>query len=470
MIVKNLEIKNLKNIDDFKADFEGGIYFVRGENEIGKSTLMDIIVTLFTGNRSANLLKQGKEKGYAKMHVGDDEKGYDVEIRFTEKNPMGTISVEQTGSPFKTNKISALEEIFQYQDFDAYQFTSWSETAEGRRKQVDAVKKLLPEYTINRLNNIGSEILRIKEERKEYNIRINLNSNKITQFAFTDDELNKFSKEISESEIYQKKENLSVLKSNIEKADDKAEELKNDIVNKENEFKELKNRFNSDLELLDNEMTELERVYLENKKRLSEKVKSTKEKYNSDISILNEEKQNKGKQLEKINKWLSDNKLDENELKLIESELAKAKEHNEKHHQVKLYNEISKDLKSDIEKKSEFDYKLESLENEKKEIFMNAEMPVPGLTFDENGLFLNGIPFKTGDISTSQELEVAVKLIMATNKKTKVFRIGHGNEFGSHKLKSLIDFAIQNGYQGFIEEVVRDQNELTVEKYTINEK
>lgn len=134
MYVTNIELSNFKTIENYKGEFSGGIYLVTGENEIGKSTLINAIGTLLTGQRTDNLLKQGKEKGFAKMTVGEGENSYEVELRFTEKNPRGTLSVKKKNSSLQSNKLTALQSIFKYQDFDANEFVKWSETAEGRRK------------------------------------------------------------------------------------------------------------------------------------------------------------------------------------------------------------------------------------------------------------------------------------------------------------------------------------------------
>ena len=82
MIIKKLELLNFQVIKEFNADFEGNVYFITGDNELGKSTLLKAIGALLTGNRDA-VLRNGEDKGFAKMVVGDDGEEYDVELRFT---------------------------------------------------------------------------------------------------------------------------------------------------------------------------------------------------------------------------------------------------------------------------------------------------------------------------------------------------------------------------------------------------
>lgn len=112
--------------------------------------------------------------------------------------------------------------------------------------------------------------------------------------------------------------------------------------------------------------------------------------------------------------------------------------------------------------------KLLSLSAEREALIKKADLPITGLNFTEDGLELNGIPFVAGKVSDSQIMEVAAKLIIAKNPTVKVFRIARGESLGKKKLEALVKFAKENGFQGFVEQVVREQNELKVEQY--NEK
>ena len=63
-------------------------------------------------------------------------------------------------------------------------------------------------------------------------------------------------------------------------------------------------------------------------------------------------------------------------------------------------------------------------------------------------------------------MEVAAKLIIASNPTVKVFRIARGESLGEKRLQAIIDIARDNGFQGFIEEVKRGQDDLIIEEYT----
>lgn len=166
MIIKKLELSNFQVIKEFNADFEGNVYFITGDNELGKSTLLKAIGALLTGNRDA-VLRNGEDKGFAKMVVGDDGEEYDVELRFTKANPRGTLSIKQKTTGMRSDNVSMFQKVFGYTDFDAVEFSRWSETAEGRRKQVQYVRALLPENVQKRISEIDAEVMTVKEKRKD---------------------------------------------------------------------------------------------------------------------------------------------------------------------------------------------------------------------------------------------------------------------------------------------------------------
>ena len=124
-------------------------------------------------------------------------------------------------------------------------------------------------------------------------------------------------------------------------------------------------------------------------------------------------------------------------------------------------------MKKAVEKKiAELEEKTDKLATEREAIIKKSKLPIDGLNFTDDGLELNGVPFTPGKVSDSQIMEVAAKLIICKNPTVKVFRVGRGESLGKNRLQSLLELAKKSGYQGFIEQVVREQNEMRVEEYT----
>lgn len=115
------------------------------------------------------------------------------------------------------------------------------------------------------------------------------------------------------------------------------------------------------------------------------------------------------------------------------------------------------------------DSEIAELSAEREKLISSAKLPISGLSFSDDGLVLNDVPFVAGKVSDSQIMEVAAKLIIASNPTVKVFRIARGESLGEKRLQAIIDIAKKNGFQGFIEEVKRGQDDLIIEEYTENE-
>ena len=146
--------------------------------------------------------------------------------------------------------------------------------------------------------------------------------------------------------------------------------------------------------------------------------------------------------------------------------LAKAEEHNKRYAIVQQYVEKKTQWES---ARAEFDTLTERISKGRElraGLIAESHLPIEGLTFTDEGLELNGVPFIPGRVSDSQIMEVATKLIIASNPTVKVFRIARGESLGSKRLQTIVDVAKRNGFQGFIEQVQRGQDEMMVEEYT----
>lgn len=441
MLIKEIELVNFKTLESFKHEFKGGIYLITGENEVGKTTLLNAIVTLLTGERSANLLKQGKEKGFAKMKVGD----YEVEIKFSEKNPRGTFTI-RAESGMTSNNISMLEKIFDYQDFDAHDFVSWSQTAAGRKKQVDAVKSLLPEDARKRLEEIEAEISSIREERTETNISYRNIHSSLAEFSIDQSDIDKYAEKLELKVLFDSKNDTQEKNRKIE-----------EVTQRQDERKEKLAGFDSEIEVKRS-------VYGGTINNLKDQIKSTESEMKDTIDRMNSEKKELTDKSDQAGTWLKNNVIQD--LDDINKKIDSSEDHNKNHDNVVAFKDKKSKLEQIEKKKNKFNADLDNLESEKAGIIKKSKIPVNGLTFSDEGLLLSGIPFAPGEVSTSQEMEVAAKLIIAKNPKVKVFRIAQGESLGQERLKSIVKFAKENGYQGFIEEVKRGQNNLVVEEYT----
>ena len=448
MIVKKLELVNFQVIKEFNADFDGNVYFITGDNELGKSTVLKAIGALLTGNRDA-VLKNGESKGFAKMIVGDDGEEYEVELKFTKANPRGTLSIKSKTTGMKSDNVSMLQKIFGYTDFDAVEFSRWSETAEGRRKQIEVVKSLLPEEVRTRIAEIDTTVAGLKTERTGVNrdLKTYKSISDAAGQGLTTQDLKTYAKQKDITELMKEQaENAQLI--------EKAKTVRSALEQRKKQLEEIPER-----------LAEAEATYEKAIEEAKKAIERTEKLYKEAIAQIESEKADYEARKANAEKWLA-NYEENNPEKLDTAEqLRKAEEHNKMAAKVADY--LSKKKQAD-DKKAEaekMDSEIEELSAEREKLISSAKLPISGLSFSDDGLVLNDVPFVAGKVSDSQIMEVAAKLIIASNPTVKVFRIARGESLGQKRLQAILDLAKKEGFQGFIESVVRGQQDLIIEEY-----
>lgn len=449
MIVKKLELVNFQVIKEFNADFEGNVYFITGDNELGKSTVLKAIGALLTGNRDA-VLRNGESKGFAKMIVGDDGEEYEVELKFTKANPRGTLSIKSKTTGMKSDNVSMLQKIFGYTDFDAVEFSRWSETAEGRRKQIEVVKALLPEEVRKRIAEIDTEVSTLKSERTGVNrdLKTYKSISDAAGAGLKSEDLKTYAKAKDITELMKEQQvNAQLI--------EKAKTVRGALEQRTQQLEEIPIRLAKALKAYENSIEEAKKA-----------MEMAEQTYKETVAQIESEKADFETRKANAEKWLANYEQNNPEKLDTAEQLRLAEEHNKMNAKVVDY--MTKKKQAD-EKKAEaekMDADIANLSAEREKLIATSELPIAGLTFTDDGLELNGVPFVAGKVSDSQIMEVAAKLIIASNPTVKVFRIARGESLGEKRLKAIIDLARKEGYQGFVEEVHRGQDDLIIEEYT----
>lgn len=466
MYIKKLELLNFQVIKEFNADFEGNVYFITGDNELGKSTLLKAIGALLTGERDA-VLRKGEEKGFAKMVVGDSGKEYEVSLKFTKANPRGVLSIK--GDKMQSSNVSMLQELFGYQNFDAVEFCSWSETADGRRKQIEVVKSLLPQKVQDRINEIDADVKAKKAERTDLNRDIKLLSAQVKaskQGLATGDE-KKYTTRMDVSDLLKVQQKqaendakATLVRSKLQERVDQLAAIPQKIEGAKAKYEQTKAAIEDELRIAQERFNQLKAELDKRNTMAFEEFENAQKEISAEKADAEERKAN-------CESWLKDYESTIRTAADTDA-IAQAQAHNEKVAIVEGY--LAR--KAELDKvQATFDNlggEVEKLQTERAEIIENANLPISGLSFTEDGLTLNNMPFMDGVVSDSQKMEVAAKLIIAANPTVKVFRIARGESLGAKRLKTILDVAKANGFQGFIENVKRGQETMQVEEYTEN--
>lgn len=97
---------------------------------------------------------------------------------------------------------------------------------------------------------------------------------------------------------------------------------------------------------------------------------------------------------------------------------------------------------------------LAELEAQKVDGLAEAKMPVAGLTFDDEGLLYNGVPFSRA--STAEQVTVSAAMMVSLKPGLRSLIVRNGNDLDAEHLEQLRDMAEAHDFQIFIERVADD--------------
>lgn len=139
------------------------------------------------------------------------------------------------------------------------------------------------------------------------------------------------------------------------------------------------------------------------------------------------------------------------DIKALQEELGNLEETNSKARKAAEYLDTVKELDGEKQKALRLTTGIEKLDKLKADAIEKAKMPVEGLSFDEDGLVFNGVPFSQA--SSAEQLEVSVAMAMAINPKLRVLRIQDGSLLDKESMKIIEKMAADKDYQVWIEQV-----------------
>ena len=366
-----------------------------------------------------------------------------------------------------TNNVTMLQKIFGYTDFDAVEFSRWSETAEGRRKQIAVVKSLLPADVRERIESIDTEVAGLKNERTGVNRDVKtfetLMNESRARMDFNPEE---YKDTIDVTDLLQKQQTNAALIEKAKTVRAMLEQRTDQLAAIPERIAQAENDFNNEDAAIDSVVEEARIAYENAKAKAIEqhkRVNLRRAEFTAAIEVERKDIQNRKANAED---WLKRYEANNPEKSNIPEMLANAETHNKRAALVVQYSEKKSQYDEIKAKADAMDSRIDELAKERAELITKAELPIAGLSFTDDGLILNGVPFMPGKVSDSQTMEIAAKLIIASNPKVKVFRIARGESLGANRLQTILDIAKRNGFQGFIEQVQRGQTEMMVEEYT----
>lgn len=405
-----VKINEFKVLKDKEFNFGGNHILVMGDNGVGKSSLLQFI-QIALGNQTHI---PHNATGSGEVIMEKDGKQIVFKLKFKDGKPI--IDVKGEGV-YINNKKSAIAELVGALDFDIDKFVEMSKTDAGRKKQVEIYKSFLPHEVIDFMTKMEAKIKAVYDERTDIARDVkNLNGS---------------------IELHDLINNVAELPA-----------IAASTVNIELVFEELKkaNARNQNVAKI--------------KAGIDDRTKNIAE-IDVEIARLVEKKDVLLKEVGEAGEWLVKNQPIPTQA--LEAKIETATEANNKAKSAQgLIDDMNK-LMVLKESVGEMTAQIDASKQAIKDTIMQIEAPVDGLTYDDDGLYWNGVAVNPDNLSTSEIIELGIRLKMAENPELGILFIEHGESIGTERLKVIKELADKNNWQIIMEQVQRGEENLHIE-------
>jgi len=368
----------------------------------------------------------------------------------------------------KSVKVTDLRNVFDYHDVSVEEFMLWSDSKDGRKKQRDLLLSIFPKEVQDNFITAMDKEKGYYDSRSTINKEVDLFTKQLAGYEMTPEQLADLEKKplvvqrMDKLNAYKKNSvnqyaDLKVVAKDIQKSEENIQKMKDEFPDYKAGLKKTIDEKNADLNELRDRLQKLELLI----GNMIDQYRQAEEKHNQDLDAKNKELQIFYEKQKHLNDSLiPEAKLEESEQK-INTKLDYIKN-------LESTNTLRLKVVENLEKKKEEQVKVEKdltdIRSYKDSLLTSVQMPIDGLSIDEEGLSYNGLPFDKNQLSTSQFMQVVLRILVAINKKTPIIPIGRAESFGKKKLKELIELAEKENCQIFFEKV-KDEGELTIEVF-----
>lgn len=139
----------------------------------------------------------------------------------------------------------------------------------------------------------------------------------------------------------------------------------------------------------------------------------------------------------------------------LEVDVKSAEVTNKKVRDKKAKDKLGQELKDLRKKSGELSTKLETINKDKETQLSETKFPIKKLSFDEDGVIFDGIPFD--QCSTAQQIKVSVAMGLVMNPKLRVLLIREGSLLDAKNLEMIAKMAKRADAQIWIERVSKGE-------------
>jgi len=402
MKIISLKSQNVLRLDAVEITPDGNLIVIGGENAQGKTSVLDSILLAMGGKKAKHQepLKQGKKKGKVTVDIGD----FTITRTFTQKG--GSLKViNNNDDNVYSSPQKMLDELVGQLTFDPLQWTQMANKA-----QLDTLKSL-----------IGLDFDELDAKRTElYTERTDINR-EVKRLEGVVQSSKEHDAPLVEVSVAELMEDLQ-----------QSQEVINDRANDEREIIRLKE------------------AYKERKRNITD-WKMFIAKAEDEMDSLKQVGQNLQAKIDA---------QDIPDIESIQRQITDADETNANIRSNLVLRENKSELKATRKDSEKISDKISAIDTKKAEALTSAKFPVKGLSFDEDGVLYNGVPFSQA--SSAEKLRVSIAMGIALNPDLKVLLIRDGSLLDDTNLATVAKMADDAECQIWLERVSSDGEGCTV--------
>lgn len=421
-----LELENFQGLGKVRVDIMGKSLLFIGKNDSGKSTLIRAMQSpMDASQRPTEPIKKGEETAKI-IHkisgiVGGEHKEYIMELFFSQKDKKGRLVIKNEKGEILKAPATLIKSIIGNVSFDPRQWLN-----DTKAKKHETIKRL--SGVGQKVDEINSKIKELKDARKYKSDRLESLRGAMDNHEFSPHEVNLYSNPIDMTPLQQEMSALGTAQNNWDNVNNRLTGFQNEVT-----------VCNDTITAAEAEIARLQNIINVN----NQKANTAK----TNINIAND--------------WLKSNQRPS--VEHVNQKISEAIAHNEKHNRIGMLGQQHREMTKLIEEIENSKALIDKEEARKIDIISKSQLKIPGLTYTDEDLFIDGLPLDDKQINTARLWQIGVQVAKALNPVYKGIFLPDSSLFDKETITALIKEIEQDGYFGIFELVDFDGGALHVE-------
>jgi len=432
---QSLLVEGFKNISHREVEINGQSFIISGKNAVGKSSLIQALISpLDSKYMPTTAIQNGQDKGKIEVvlagTLGGKPKKYTVEVFFTPGKQSGRLVVSNEIGETIKSPSTFLKSLIGNISFDIMEFLN-----SKKEKRVQILKELTGCQV--EIDLITVDILDKKAVRKANKERAESLEGSVAHHGYSQAQVELFSNKIDIAPLQEQMAGISKSVENYTKMEGKKKEFSDAIPaaksDQEKSYKET--------ERLDLEIKRLQGLQaVENQKRL-------------DLSVEIEKCE---KNLVTCNEWFAENPKPN--VEAINEKIVAANTHNQHYEKLLNYSKQQKEVNQIKEEIGVIESDIKKLEEKRNNVISKSQLPIPGLTFTENEVFLDNLPLEEWQINSARLMDIGFDIAVAQKPNLRCIFLHDASLLDKEALDVIMKKAHDKNIQVIAEIVSEEEN------------